>query len=369
MEARHPERTGLVARIAEFTHHYFIWLLIGSYVVASCFPALGKTIAKSSFGQVSLLGETTNVSLPLLMLGCLLLNAGLGVQTEQLKYLFHKKALLLTGLAANALLPIALIYLVNGVLKSWHNPDEVQNILVGLALVAAMPIAGSSTAWSQNAGGNLALSLALVICSTVLSPFITPAALHAVGWIATGDYAEDLHELASGGTQSYLALWVILPTLAGILLRWGLGGGRIGKFKPQLRIGNSLILLVLNYCNASISLPQIIANPDWDFLLAVGVITGSLCALGFFGGWLIARLFKCDEPSRASLMFGLGMNNNGTGLVLASIMLADHSLVMLPIIFYNLVQHLVAGVVDRTIFQPSRERQAAGGEGTAKSAK
>ena len=46
-------------------------------------------------------------------------------------------------------------------------------------------------------------------------------------------------------------------------------------------------------------------------------------------------------------MFGLGMNNNGTGLVLASMALADHPRVMLPIIFYNLVQHLVAGVVDQ----------------------
>jgi len=45
-------------------------------------------------------------------------------------------------------------------------------------------------------------------------------------------------------------------------------------------------------------------------------------------------------------MFGLGMNNNGTGLVLASLALADHPRVLLPILFYNLVQHLVAGGVD-----------------------
>ena len=42
-------------------------------------------------------------------------------------------------------------------------------------------------------------------------------------------------------------------------------------------------------------------------------------------------------------MFALGMNNNGTGLVLASMAMADHPRVMLPIIFYNMVQHLVAG--------------------------
>jgi len=44
-------------------------------------------------------------------------------------------------------------------------------------------------------------------------------------------------------------------------------------------------------------------------------------------------------------MYGLGMNNNGTRLVLASLVLASYPRVMVPIIFYNLVQHLVAGSV------------------------
>lgn len=46
-----------------------------------------------------------------------------------------------------------------------------------------------------------------------------------------------------------------------------------------------------------------------------------------------------------SLMYGLGMNNNGTGLVLASLVLSSYPRIMVPIIFYNLVQHLVAGTV------------------------
>jgi len=44
------------------------------------------------------------------------------------------------------------------------------------------------------------------------------------------------------------------------------------------------------------------------------------------------------------------MNNNGTGSVLATIALADHPQVFLPIIIYNLVQYLVAGIVDRVFF-------------------
>jgi BASS family bile acid:Na+ symporter len=57
-------------------------------------------------------------------------------------------------------------------------------------------------------------------------------------------------------------------------------------------------------------------------------------------------LLRADPSEKVALMFGLGMNNNGTGLVLASMALADHPRVLLPIIFYNLVQHLVAGCVD-----------------------
>jgi hypothetical protein len=44
-------------------------------------------------------------------------------------------------------------------------------------------------------------------------------------------------------------------------------------------------------------------------------------------------------------MFGLGLNNNGTGLVLASVALAHLPGVMLTVILYTLVQHVIAGMV------------------------
>ena len=65
--------------------------------------------------------------------------------------------------------------------------------------------------------------------------------------------------------------------------------------------------------------------------------------LAFAAGWGIAKFLRAGRDQRAALMFGLGMNNNGTGLVLAATALAAHPQVMLPIIFYNLAQHLVAG--------------------------
>ncbi len=233
--------------------------------------------------------------------------------------------------------------------RTRHNPDEVQTVLVGLALVASMPIAGSSTAWAQNADGDLALSLGLVLLSTLISPLTTPLAMHAVGHLAAGDYAEDLHELAAGGVTGFLAIGVLLPMAAGVAGRMALGEARLTIAKPGLKLVNLAVLLVLNYANAASALPRAVARPDWDFLGVTLAVVVVMCGTSFAAGWAVARAVRADGPRRASLVFGLGMSNNGTGLVLATTALADHPLVLLPIIIYNLVQHVAAAVADRLL--------------------
>jgi bile acid:Na+ symporter, BASS family len=345
---RHPGESS-VQVAAHLIHRYFLGFLVGSYVVAGLAPGVGLWIKNQTFGSVSLFGESTTITLPTVLLGFLLFNAGLGTQTARLRNLAQHWSVLIAGLAANVLVPVAFIFCVTAGLRFWHNPDEVQNILVGLALVASMPIAGSSTAWSQNANGDLALSLGLVLGSTFLSPWATPLALHAVGFMTTGDYSEDLHELASSGTGAFLILCVLVPSLAGIGVRRLIPDVRMKAANPWLNLANFAALWVLNYSNASVSLPQSVRDPDFDFLGVILSVVVTLCVVAFASGWLIARLMRTGEPERTSLMFGLGMNNNGTGLVLASMSLADHPRVLLPIIFYNLVQHLVAGIVDRFV--------------------
>ncbi len=341
--------------LSHFVHRRFIWLLLGGYVIAAFWPTFGLWIRSVQVGQISIFHQQAQISLPMLMLAFLLLNAGLGVELSGLRSLSGNLKMLGFGVMANLLVPLLFIFAVSQAMGLWHNADETQNILVGLALVASMPIAGSSTAWSQNANGNMSLSLGLVLATTFLSPLATPLAFHAVGLMTTGDYSEDLHELAGQGSGIFLAICVILPSVTGILLRLFLGKDRVTLAKPYLKLVNSAVLLSLIYSNASISLPKAIANPDPDFLAVMLAIAVSLCGLAFFSGWLIAHLLKADPSQRTSLMFGLGMNNNGTGLVLASMALADHPRILLPIIMYNLIQHLVAGSVDHFMLTAGAE--------------
>jgi BASS family bile acid:Na+ symporter len=170
--------------------------------------------------------------------------------------------------------------------------------------------------------------------------------------MAQGIYADRLRTLAESGTGLFLALCVALPSAVGLLGRRVLGEARADAARPALKVFNSVTILLLCYMNAAVSLPDMVADPDWDFLGVMLVIVTGLCVTGFASGWLIGRLLRSDRGQRAALMFGLGMNNNGTGLVLAAATLSAYPRVLLPIIFYNLVQHLVAGAVFALLGEP-----------------
>jgi BASS family bile acid:Na+ symporter len=340
-----------VAKLVQVLQRYFVGVIVASYGVAVVWPGFGVWIRQASLGKFTLGPGELELSLLPLLLAALLFNAGLGVKTEELKELRGQSRVLLAGLFGNIATPLVFILVLSFAMRGWPEPEEVEQILVGLALVAAMPIAGASTAWAQNANGNLALSLGLVLITTLLSPLLTPLILKTVGGVTTGDYAEHLHELASATVVSFLGTWVILPSLLGMLAHRGIGDQRLAEAKPYVKLSNYGVLVLLNYSNASLTLPRVAAHPDPDFLLIIlGVVT-ALCLAGFASGYLLARFLRTGRRERVSLMFGLGMNNNGTGLVLASLALTGHPGVMLPIIFYNLVQHLVASVVNTTLFQ------------------
>lgn len=334
-------------RVANALHHRLLALLIGVYALASTVPGPGLWMRSARIGGPGGF-NLEHGSLTSLLLSLLLFQAGIGVRADRLAGLARHPRLLGVGLLANLFLPVAFILATATTLRLWHNPREVQEILVGLALIASMPIAGSSTAWAQNADADLALSVGLVVLSTCVSPISTPLVLHAVGWAAAGNYATTLHHLAAGDMGGFLAVHVLAPSLVGIATRRAIGERRAERLRPALKLASTLVLLLLCYANAAVALPDVLRHPDWDLLAVMGLIVASMCSVGFAGGRLLGRIAGADPAQTKSLMFGLGMSNNGTGLVIAAGALSHMPAVMLPMLFYNLIQHVVASIVDRS---------------------
>jgi BASS family bile acid:Na+ symporter len=94
----------------------------------------------------------------------------------------------------------------------------------------------------------------------------------------------------------------------------------------------------------------VFAHPDAEFLSMVLGVAVSLSVVTFGAGWVLARALRLDRSRQAPLIFGLGMNNNGTGLVVASSAMPGYPLVLLPILVYNLIQPLAAAATYRLLF-------------------
>ena len=326
-----------------FLHRNFLWLLVGSYALAGVAPAAGCWLSGLA-GTSVLFGHAVRVSVPAAMLGVLLFAAGFAVKGEHLRGVFRRPSALILGLGASVAVPVLVLLAAVPLVSLWHDPTEARDVLVGLAVVAAMPVAGSSAGWSRAADGDCALSLGLVLLSTLLSPLTTPLALGAAARFVPGDASGVLSDLAGvGGAGAFVVAWVVLPTALGLVTRWAVGGVRADAAGPCLKRATAVVLLVLCYANASACLPGVIAALDWDFLALVAVAAGLMCGAAFAAGFGVARSVRADPARRAALVFGIGMANNGAGLALAAGALVGCPMALLPVVAVNLVQHLAAG--------------------------
>lgn len=336
MGARHGRGMG-------FRHHTFLWLLVGAYALAGLAPAAGCWLSGlTKTGTV--FGHAVRVSAPAALLGVLLFAAGFAIRGEHLRGVFRRPAALVVGLTASIVVPVLVLLAVAPLLSLWHDPAEACDLAVGLAVVAAMPVAGSSAGWSRTADGDCALSLGLVLLSTLLSPLTTPLAFGAAAQFVSGNAGGVLSGLAGvGGTGTFVVAWMVLPTVLGLATRRAIGGARADAAGPWIKRATTVALLVLCYANASICLPRVFDDPDWDFLALVAVAAVVVCATAFAAGFGAARAVRADPARRAALVFGIGMANNGAGLALVAVVLTGYPMVLLPVITINLVQHLAAG--------------------------
>ena len=335
--------------LAHFLHARLLWLLLAVYIMAALLP--GPALA---LRVISMAGSGAALSVPLtlpaFLLAVLLFNAGFGVRISALRHLGQSSLVLGAGTLVNLAAPVLAILAASLLLRLWDNRAEAQNVLTGMVLIASMPIAGSSTAWAQNAAGDLTVSLGLVLLSTALSPLTTPLLLHAGSCITAGDWSHRLSQLAGQGTGHFLIPFVLAPSLAGMLLRTITRARVVRQIQPAVQIANTVVLLLLCYLNAAVSLPHLVAHPDAELLAMVLAVTVWLCLVMFGAGWFLACVLRLERARQAPLIFGLGMNNNGTGLVVAATAMQGYPLALLPILLYNLLQHLAAGVVDRLLF-------------------
>jgi BASS family bile acid:Na+ symporter len=331
-----------LARCAALLHRYFLFALLVAYALAAVAPRPGTVIREFTVRLPG--GGQERVSM--LLLAVLLFCAAAVIEWSQVRDLLQHPTVLLGGLLICWFGPTLLVAIVGPLLPQLVGEAGSAGLLVGLALVAAMPVANSSAGWTQNARGNVTLSLGLIVLSILLSPLATPNLLKLMGLILSPDDTHRIERVVNEFSGSRFILWVILPSLAGAAAALLAGPLRIARAKPVFRLITLVDILVLNYANASLAIKNILQTEHIGIVLIAAVLAISVSLVGMLLAVVQCRVSRLPRSTWIALVFSLSMKHTGLALVLAGEVLPNQPRVILVILLTTLAQHLAAAGVD-----------------------
>ena len=232
-----------------------------------------------------------------LALGTIMLAMGLTLSFEDYRSLARMPRALIAGVALQfAVMPLAGFAIARALALE-------PGLAVGLILVACCPGGTASNIVTFIARGNVALSVAMTMVSTLAAVVLTPL---LTGWLA-GAYVEidRLNLLAN------MVSIVLVPVVAGSLLNrlFPRAASRVNAVLPLVAI----VLVILIVGGIVGGAKAQIAEHAGVLLLA----TFLLHAAGFALGYVLARALKLGEVEARTISIEVGMQNSGLGSGLA----------------------------------------------------
>jgi BASS family bile acid:Na+ symporter len=181
----------------------------------------------------------------------------------------------------------------------------------GAVILAASPGAGMSNVMAAVAGAHVALSVTLTAVSSVLAVVTLPM-LTALGMtVFIGDASEV--EIPLGYLVSQMALFLLLPITAGMLVRASLGD-RVRHFIPWINRIAVVAIIVLTF--ASISGGQTALPSGADLVRALlASLLWTLAAMGI--GWALATLLDLDADERFAFLIEYSARNIALAFIVA----------------------------------------------------
>ncbi|HEY3452908.1 MAG TPA: bile acid:sodium symporter [Myxococcales bacterium] len=228
--------------------------------------------------------------------------------------------------------------------------EAAAELRLGLFLVSLMPVAMTAAVWVRLAAGNVALLLALIAVTTLLSVVSVPLYSQLMPALAgTALDAVPVSELVK-----QLVLSVSLPLAFGLTVR-RLASRWADSVQPAVTLLGTLGLYAALSTNVAGAAAHL-RGGDLELLALTGVSAVGL-NLGLFGvALLAARRLRAQRPGLShddavALLFAGGMRSTGTAMVLGAAAFPAMPLVTVPAALYSISQQILAGYLVR-LLQP-----------------
>lgn len=274
--------------IERATGLFAIWTVLG-VVWAWIAPAQFAWVTQTSIGGQGLVS---------VLLGVIMLGMGLTLDWADFRRIATMPRSVLVGLALQfTVMPLAGFGFA--MLFSLE-----QGLAVGLVLVACCPGGTASNVVAYLARANVALSVTMTMCSTVLAIILTPLLTDWLGGVFI--------EIDRWSLFRQMVAVVLIPVVAGVALNSVLPGltRRIAVVSPLV----SVIAIVLIVGGIVANSRDLIEAHFGGLLLAVFM----LHATGFALGLLLPRLMGFGDAEARTISIEVGMQNSGLGASLAS---------------------------------------------------
>jgi BASS family bile acid:Na+ symporter len=204
-------------------------------------------------------------------------------------------------------------------------------LAVGIILVASCPGGMASNVISYLARANVALSVILTLCSTVMSFVFTPL---WTGWLAGKFVPVDKWGLCLSALQL-----VVAPVMLGVLIRWRLPrtAHKIGACGPTVAV---LAFTLVGGGIVAASAEAIAANFG---KLAIAAFL--LHIFGFAVGYWVTRLLRYPESIARTVSIEVGMQNGGMAASLAREHFPTIPLAAAASVFSGVMQNIVGSII------------------------
>jgi BASS family bile acid:Na+ symporter len=264
------------------------------------------------------------------MLGVIMFGMGLTLSPKDFKIVLSRPKDILIGCLAQFTIMPLLAWLLT---LAFSLPKE---LALGVILVGCCPGGTASNVITYLAKGDLALSVGMTACSTLLAPIVTPLLV----WLMAGTMVN----VDTLGMLLSIVYVVIAPIIVGLLCQ---------HFLPKLTKAVTPYLPAFSSLAIAITV-GIVVSHNADRLMLGGMIVILVVMLhnllGLSLGFTIGRLLRLEKPKCVALSIEVGMQNSGLASSLANMHFAAYPLATVPGAIFS-VWHNISGTLAAKLFQ------------------
>ena len=311
-------------KISGWAGKYMAVIALLVAIIALVFPDPVKGVIKTSYVNT--------------LLGIVMFGMGMTLKLSDFKVVFTKPKAVITGILSQYIIMPLLAFL----LVKIFNLDPA--LAVGVILVGSCPGGTSSNVMTYLAKGDVALSVGMTACTTILAPVVTPALVLLLGGATINvSYVSMLMSIVQV---------VLVPIVLGFAINhfFEKFAQACAKVLPLISvIAICLIIMAVVAANAAK-----IMTVGW--LIVVVVMLHNLC--GYALGYGVGKVLGLSRDQMRTLSIEVGMQNSGLATSLATVHFATMPLAAVPGTVFS-VWHNISGAIYANILARTAKEEPA----------